>query len=349
MGTLLYKDLGPHGKTKKIKMPKTNNSSADTLNFSGRNFCFTVHKETKDGANPDFDWAPKEHKDIRYLVMQLERGEETGKLHWQGYMETNKYMRAKAVKELLGAKTAHLEPRRGSQQEAIAYSRKVKTRVEGDSNLVEIGEPGKDGRPSKEKKQSGFYQVVNQDLPEAEMKKILMENHPRDVALYGRRLINNIMDFKGTKVKINDFRPPYKLSDYKIPFEIQYWIDNEFTKKTRPKCLYICGPTRIGKSMMVRHILPDSHMFFSGDFNIDYWDEDAKIIIFDDVAFTDIPKRRQLLTGMQQPFTISDKYRQKRRVNGGKACIICENYLPEIPKMEQRYWEMNMTIVQLPD
>ncbi len=70
------------------------------------------------------------HEDIKYFVVQSERGEDTGHFHYQAYVELARAMRIGGVKEIFGNRV-HCERRRGSQAQAIAYCKKADTRVEG--------------------------------------------------------------------------------------------------------------------------------------------------------------------------------------------------------------------------
>lgn len=60
---------------------------------------------------------------IQYICAQGERGE-SGNLHWQGYVRFRHVVRLGRAKSLLHSPTVHLEPRRGSEDQAIAYTRK---------------------------------------------------------------------------------------------------------------------------------------------------------------------------------------------------------------------------------
>ncbi len=97
--------------------------------MSHRNWCFTFN-------NPDwihyiaFDEMVRTREQIRYLIYQTERGE-NGTVHIQGYLELTQTMRIPALKTCLGLEQIHLEPRRGTQSQAIEYCRKEDTRVEG--------------------------------------------------------------------------------------------------------------------------------------------------------------------------------------------------------------------------
>ena len=86
------------------------------------NVCFTVN-------NPE---NPIEYDEERmhYLVYQIEQGE-NGTPHFQGYVEFKTRTALSVVKQLLGGDRVHVERRRGTQEEAIAYCKKADTRVEG--------------------------------------------------------------------------------------------------------------------------------------------------------------------------------------------------------------------------
>lgn len=97
-----------------------------------RNVMFTSFKEVP----PPWDEAK-----MVYMVFQREKCPKTGKFHFQGYVELSKQMRLKAVKRLLGD-TVHIEPRYGTQEEAIKYCTKEESRV---AEPVIYGEPRRQG------------------------------------------------------------------------------------------------------------------------------------------------------------------------------------------------------------
>jgi len=65
-----------------------------------------------------------------YIIFQSERGTE-GTLHYQGYLEMSSPRTFSAIKNYLGLDRIHLEPRMGSQEQAIAYCSKQTTRQDG--------------------------------------------------------------------------------------------------------------------------------------------------------------------------------------------------------------------------
>lgn len=100
-----------------------------------RSYMFTVHVADED------EWTPVLADGMRYAVAQLEVAPTTGQLHWQGYVELSRPMRIPQVKGLLGRPDAHLEVRRGTQQQAIAYCTKVDTRADNAREPLVLGAP----------------------------------------------------------------------------------------------------------------------------------------------------------------------------------------------------------------
>lgn len=95
--------------------------------MSLRNWCFTVYDFLhEDGTGFQL---PDKHPDFKYAVFQLEECPTTGTHHWQGYIEFKKTYRMAGVKKLCNDPTMHLEPRRGTQQQAIDYCKKVDSSV----------------------------------------------------------------------------------------------------------------------------------------------------------------------------------------------------------------------------
>ncbi len=112
-----------------------------------RNACFTLN-------NPDelLEFKPEY---MEYLVYQEEIGE-SGTYHFQGYCEFSKRVRLNAAKQLLGGDAVHIEGRRGTQAQAIAYATKEDTRV---AYTV----PYEDGTPRTQGKRNdleGFKEAV---------------------------------------------------------------------------------------------------------------------------------------------------------------------------------------------
>lgn len=76
--------------------------------------------------------------ELSYLTYQREICPETGREHWQGYLELTSRQRLQGAKRVLRDPAAHLEPRKGTATQASEYAQKEDTRKEGTSP-VEVG------------------------------------------------------------------------------------------------------------------------------------------------------------------------------------------------------------------
>lgn len=98
-------------------------------------WCFTINNPESDAL---FAALPER---VAYVIWQRERGEE-GTEHLQGYIRFARATTFAGVKAVVGER-AHIEPRRGSEEQAVAYCSKEDTRVRGPWSFGERAAPGK--------------------------------------------------------------------------------------------------------------------------------------------------------------------------------------------------------------
>lgn len=111
-------------------------------NVQGRNWVFTLFK---DGLSPeelseDCKQILQDSR-IKYFIYQIEKCEQTGRIHSQGYCMFSSNMRFNAVKCMLG--NAHIEKRKGSHSQARDYCSKEETRILGPFESGDEPKPGK--------------------------------------------------------------------------------------------------------------------------------------------------------------------------------------------------------------
>ena len=68
---------------------------------------------------------------VKFIVFQRESAPSTGRLHFQGFIRMRVRSSMRTVKQVLCSGDAHLEPRKGSVQQAYDYATKEATRQEG--------------------------------------------------------------------------------------------------------------------------------------------------------------------------------------------------------------------------
>jgi len=135
-------------------------------------WCFTWHE-----ADIIPTWVPER---MRYLVYQLERCPDTGKLHFQGYVEFKRSVKMGGVKKALGNNKVHLEPREGTRDEARGYCMKEESRVDGPFEFGQYVE-------SEQGKRSDLDTVADDIRAGLSFKEVIMKNLNS-----GIRYFNNI-------------------------------------------------------------------------------------------------------------------------------------------------------------
>lgn len=133
------------------------------------------------------------------------------------------------------------------------------------------------------------------------------------------------------------------VQDPDTPDDVRDWLDIEFVKKSRAKCLFLIGPSKLGKTHWARSIV-QPHVYWKNMVNLDEWNPDAKLIIFDDFEKWEfMPNPKGYLTQAGQ-CTVTDKYRKKRTINVNMPAIFLSNNMPMIgtmPLCDDDYWKDN--------
>jgi len=141
---------------------------------------------------------------------------------------------------------------------------------------------------------------------------------------------------------------------------MQLWIDNEFIRTSRAKCLVLIGPTGTGKTSFARS-LPGRVNYFQSRWSLDEWSDYARYSVYDDVPWDkfeqhNFPSKKGLLT-QNGPLPVTDKYRKTLTINVQQHAIVLMNpedagSLNAEPKNEQQkqaadYWKERLYIYRM--
>ncbi len=94
-----------------------------------RNYVFTINNYTE-GDLISLDGVGRGDANCKGISYQTERGKENGTIHLQGYVEFSKVTTKRQANLALGNR-ARLGIRRGTREQAIQYTEKKETRIEG--------------------------------------------------------------------------------------------------------------------------------------------------------------------------------------------------------------------------
>ncbi|AXL65938.1 replication-associated protein [Spider associated circular virus 3] len=254
-----------------------------------RNWCFTIFTEDGDGEasahyDPNtIDWLSATPQ-VRYVVAGLEVAPTSGRLHWQGYIELQHPATLVSCKNSLGTDKAHLEIRRGTRNQAIAYCLKQDSAAQGEpeGNEPKIIFTWGDDNPQ------GTDDIYDEVLCQTDVNtaiQFIKRVRPRDYCIFGQQLHTNL-ERHFTKPKAYD----RGTRQYNLPFLPDHVLET--------KAIYINGPAGSGKTrwsadhfenpLLVSH-KDDLKRLAKGsyngiifdDFNISHWPIGAVIHLCD--------------------------------------------------------------------
>lgn len=296
-----------------------------------RNLCFTINNPTAEHRARIISY--RENGTAVFVVYGNEVGD-NGTPHLQGYIEFARQLRFSQARALLPG--AHLEPRRGSQAQAIAYCKK-------DGDFVEDGVPRAQG--------------ARNDL--REVKSIIQRNpgnwKPIVADEYFGQYVRYFQGFAAAAKALNqeEVTADFKLTDFdKEPLV--------FTPG-QPFSHVLHGPSGIGKTQFaLAHF--ENPLFVSHMDDLLAFSSDNDGIVFDDMSFSHLPRVAQIhLVDSDQTRSIHCRYRTARiprrtpkifTTNEAFGAIFTEdtaiNRRITITEMEEGLWILPPVIPQAP-
>lgn len=189
---------------------------------------------------------------IRYLVMQQEVGSETGRLHWQGYVEFSQPVRAAGVRKSLSCPWAWVKPARGTATQARAYCTKEDTRAP-DGMRVEWGSPGVESQG----KRNDLIAVATLVAEGRSLVEVASE-HPETFIRYHAG-IQKLLQLQAHAARSVEMRPNLEV-------------------------IVICGPPGTGKSHWAREQWPDLFALAVGSQQVIWFDgyDGQETLLIDD-------------------------------------------------------------------
>lgn len=327
-----------------------------------QNIHISMPKDTRERGPNALQWAFTSHQEFIYFaerkneavyfVCQQEFGEDSvvktdgineWSHHWQGYVEFKERKRTTAVQRFIQDNNAHCSPRKKSRHQAANYCKKLETCAE-DVCRIEWGvrpptEGGTGRAVTAAERNEVFRRAYHAETREEAIDLILCENARDHWNCYGNhmRLLN---DRWPVQPHCEIFQPTCA---WVLPTEITNWLQVEFTKTERARCLVVVGPTRCGKTSWAQSL--GRHIFWRTQVGFNSWDPTAKYIVIDDIQWRYIPYKKAILTHMGK-HTVTDKYMKKLSINVTMPAIVLVNEPFEFEE-EREYWERNTTVVQI--
>lgn len=284
-----------------------------------RHVCFT-HNNPVDNVRAFGDV-------VRYAVWQLEKAPSTGTLHHQGYVEFKQPLSMKAAKGALGDAGVHLEPRKGTREQAREYCMKADSRVEG---------PWEHGQwDSDQGKRSDLVEV--QDAIKRGMgKREIYEQYPLVAAKYPRFVAEGIQYFADDQVKdMKDFVPRAWQKDL---LEI---LEGEPHDRHVIWVVDVDGAA--GKSYLSKYLRKEQKAFYcnggKGD-NIVHAYQGERIAIFDYVRDSKDYVNYGVIEQVKNGMMFSGKYESGVKCYNVPHVVVFSNFEPDRSKFSADRWRV---------
>lgn len=278
-----------------------------------RHYVFTLN-------NPETTDKLPEWERVRYAIWQLEEGEE-GTPHLQGYVELSGPQRLSAMKKWLPR--AHFELRKGTRDQAKAYSSKEDTRLEGPWEIG-VWEAGGSGKRND-------IAAARDLLMEGVSRRELLEAHPEIIAKYPRfvdYVIKVHMD--GKREKLLELEP--RLWQQKV-------LDMVVTEPDPRQILWLYDQVgNAGKTYLARHLVDKYGAFYTnGGKSVDivHAYNGEKIVVFDYVRDAQEYVGYGIIEQLKNGIMFSPKYESGMKVYDPPHIIVMANFLPESDKFSQ--------------
>lgn len=286
-----------------------------------RAWCFTIN-------NPSFPTSDLPRPDAaRYIVWQRERGEQ-GTVHLQGYVELTKPQRMAALKSTWS--TAHLEPRRGTREQARDYCMKADTRDDGDdAGPFEFGSFAAGGSGAR-----NDVRAVLEALKEGKSKREIYEEFPEVSAKFPRFVDQGLNYQRLDRLKKVELSNPR-------PFQKQ--IIDMIAEDPHPRqVLWIYDRAGgAGKTHLAKYLCREKGAFYTNGgkhADIGYAYQGEQICIFDYVRDSESYVNYGIIEAIKNGILFSPKYESGVKQFDTPHVIIFANFMPDKSKMSEDRW-----------
>lgn len=117
--------------------------------------------------------------------------------------------------------------------------------------------------------------------------------------------------------------------------------------RTSLQSLWFLGSSRLGKTSLARSI--GNHYYVGGAWNVDKISEEAKYGVIDDLPWEELAWKDNYkkILGLQEDFTLTDKYRHKKEFKLGIPAIVCTNELPMFTPAQRDWLSINVLFFRI--
>nr|QEQ92300.1 putative Rep protein [Camellia chlorotic dwarf-associated virus] len=232
--------------------------------------------------------------------------------------------------------------------EPLRNPRASRSYIQKEGNFIEEGEFHPNGKSPHKPANQVWQEILEKSTDELDFYKQVKQHRPADFVLRWPAISSFAKDHYN-----RNFIPytPQFDNFVNLPDNIREWANTNVlcepeSRPHRPRSLYICGPSRSGKTSWARSL--GLHNYFTNSVKFHEYNDNALYNVIDDINYAKISTEiMKALVGAQRSITVNVKYRPDRTLLGGIPCIILCN--PDMdwtvtmsPTIKQ-WWDLNVT------
>ncbi len=197
------------------------------------------------------------------------------------------------------------------------------------------------------------FEVLNEEIQSSANATEAIRNTIARTGTRGLRLYNQIAAYTDRMMRATAKYDPllayprdFRILDPLLLGYIAAFI-NDFQAGAGPrgnrKSLWMHGPSRLGKTMLARSL--GTHWYMGGGWNVDNFDDTAEYGVLDDLTWDQLKYNYKGMLGLQLDVVVTDKYKKKSNIRGGRPVIVLTNVLPDFTAEEWAWLATNVNFV----
>jgi Mor family transcriptional regulator len=311
-----------------------------------KNVCFTSFNLEIDWQNLNIDQIDTK-KQIKYIIYQGELCQD-GKKHIQGFIQFHKKKRFTAIKKLLNDNTIHLEPMKGTPEQAYKYCTDEYIDKNGEYkklwfNQIEYGELD----TTTERQRTDLINLKDKIVEGKKLNKILIDSEDNteihNILQYNKTLKTLEQNVRRISIKeelIKDYqnvvwndiqKKILELVEEKPDTRKVHWIYDEYGNN---------GKSYIAKYLQLQY---DTYYITGGKQNDILYGYDGEPIVIIDLARTYADNLEHIYTiieNLKNGMYLSTKYETIQKIFKIPTIIVMANFKPDIKKLSSDRWDI---------
>lgn len=309
------------------------------MSSSQRNYCFTNYTGQR-------SQRPL-HPDVRYLIEGNEICPDTGRQHFQSYVEFHKKITIKKAQEILGLPNVHMEKRYGPRENARDYCKKDKDFLEegsweagGRGARTDLIFPKCEKGPSPDECHAHNTRKLLDDIEAGYTDFQILQENAYSIYKYNTFIqrARSILTEENSKKALDNYKNIELNDKQKIMLD-------HLKKQDDRQVTWICDPKgKTGKTWLSKYLIAtdpeDCIRFENGKTkDIAYAYNGQNTIIFDFSRTLDGRVNYSIIESLKNGMLFSGKYNSTSKIFEIPKIIILANFAPDFSALSEDRWD----------